>query len=196
MGKTWRSSKANRFFDFIAPIYDKLFHPALSKFCRQGGFIKDGFILDIGGGTGRIAHNLQGSGQKILIVDLSFNMLLQAKQYPSVYSIMANGERLPLESDHIHAILIADAYHHFLNREQVLLEVKRMLEINGNLYIFEPNIRKIGVKIIALLEKLLGMRSKFFPIEMIERTVTNLGFKLLDKKEEGAAISLCFEKLE
>lgn len=196
MGKNWRSSKGIGFFDLIAPIYDRLFHPALNKFCRQGGFVKDGFILDIGGGTGRIASSLQGENQKFLIADLSFKMMLQAQQYPHVLPMMADGGLLPLRNGSIQAVLIADAYHHFQNRELVLKEVRRALCTKGNIYIFEPNIKKASVKFIAMLENLLGMHSKFFTMQEIEKTITGLGFLILEKKEEGASISLCFEKLE
>ena len=196
MGKNWRSSKRIGFFDLIAPIYDRLFHPALNKFCRQGGFIKDGFILDIGGGTGRIASSLHDGNQKFLIADLSIRMMLQSRQYPHVLPMMADGGLLPLRDESMQAVLIADAYHHFQNRELVLKEVRRALYIKGNLYIFEPNIKKASVKCIALLENMLGMHSKFFTMQEIEKTITGLGFRILDKKEEGTSISLCFEKLE
>ncbi len=196
MEKNWELFKANGFFDLIAPIYDKLFHPALNEFCRQGGFVSDGFILDIGGGTGRIASSLRNSNQKILIADLSFKMVAQAQQYDHVLPMIADGGLLPLRGESIQAVLIADAYHHFLKRELVIKEVWRALCKKGNIYIFEPNIKKVSVKIIALIEKLLGMRSKFFTMQEIEKTITGLGFRILDKKEEGASISLCFEKLE
>ena len=168
----------------------------MNEFCRQGGFVKDGFILDIGGGTGRIANNLRNRNQKILIADLSFKMVAQAQQYAHVLPMMADGGLLPLRNESIQAVLIADAYHHFLNRELVLEEIRRILCRKGSIHIFEPNIRKMSVKMIALLEKLLGMRSKFFTIQEIEKTISSLGFRILDKKEEGASISLCFEKLE
>ncbi len=189
-----RSSRANGFFDHIAPFYDRLFHPDLGEFCQQGGFVSEGFILDIGGGTGRIAQTLQNINQKVIIADLSIKMLLQAKKEKQILRIVADGAALPLKETCVSAVLIADAFHHFQQRERVILEVKRILIRKGNLYIFEPNIKKLLVKFVALVENGLGMHSKFFKIHEIEDKVKKIGFGIIEKKEEGASIFLCFEK--
>lgn len=182
------------FFDLFAPIYDRLFHPDLGEFCQQGGFVKEGFILDIGGGTGRIAQTLLSTNRKVIIADLSIKMLLQAKKREQLLLIVANGADLPFDESCITAVLIADAYHHFQQRGRVILEVKRVLAQNGNLVIFEPNIKKLPVKFIALFENWLGMHSKFFKIHEIENTIKEFGFRIVEKKEEGTSIFLCFEK--
>ena len=182
------------FFDLFAPIYDRLFHPDLGEFCRQGGFVKEGFILDIGGGTGRIAQTLLSTDRKVIIADLSIKMLSQAKKREQLLLIVADGAALPFEDSCITVVLIADAYHHFQQRERVILEVNRVLSLNGDLVIFEPNIKRLPVKFIALLENWLGMHSKFFNIHEIENKIIEFGFRIIEKKEEGTSIFLCFEK--
>jgi demethylmenaquinone methyltransferase/2-methoxy-6-polyprenyl-1,4-benzoquinol methylase len=182
------------FFDFVAPIYDKLFHPDPGEFCRQGGFSDAGFILDIGGGTGRIAQTLQDAKRKVIVADLSIKMLLQAKKRGQLLPVVADGAALPFDESCITAVLIVDAYHHFQRRERVIREVARVLIRNGILYIFEPNIKKFTVKIIAVLEIGLGMHSQFYQIHEIEKAVTKVGFNTVEIKEEDSSIRLCFKK--
>ncbi len=68
-----------RHFDWLAPVYEKIIGgedaSILLKFLDLQ---PDQWILDAGGGTGRIAANLCGEGRKIFIADLSFQMLRQA----------------------------------------------------------------------------------------------------------------------
>ena len=182
------------FFDLTAPIYDLLFHPDLGELCQQGGFPSDGFIVDIGGGTGRMAHAMQNGTRKIIIVDVSYKMLLETKKRGQIFPVQADGTALPFSSATIAGVLIADAFHHFQQRQDVIQEVRRSLLSRGILYIFEPNIKKCAVKIIATLEKILGMRSKFFTIQEIEELVCAMGFRTIETQEDGSSIRLCFQK--
>ena len=181
------------FFDLVAPIYDRLFHPALGELCQQGGFAAEGVIVDIGGGTGRMAQALQGLQRNVVVADLSFRMVRQACQSEQLHPIVADGMTLPFAAQEISGVLIADAFHHFQQREEVIQEVSRVLKKGGILYIFEPNIKKWGVKVVAVLENILGMHSHFFQIPEIEKMVCELGFRTLETREEGASIRLCFE---
>jgi demethylmenaquinone methyltransferase/2-methoxy-6-polyprenyl-1,4-benzoquinol methylase len=190
------SSRRIGFFNITAPIYDHIFHPALGELCQQGGFAEDGFVVDIGGGTGRMAASLQNGKRKVLIADASLKMLLEATQRDGLWAVAADAVALPFPQGCFDGVLIADAYHHFQQREEAIQETARMLHKSGILYIFEPNIKKVGVKIIAFLEHLLGMKSKFFKIPEITTAVCNAGFKMLENKEDGASIRLCFERID
>ncbi len=62
-----------------------------------------------------------------------------------------------------------DALHHVLNQESPLLELFRVLKVGGRLLIEEPDIRRFGVKVLAIGEKLLLMRSHFIsPVAIAE----------------------------
>lgn len=182
------------FFDLVAPIYDRIFHPALGELCQQGGFTAEGVIVDIGGGTGRMAQALQSLQRNVIVADLSFRMVRQACHTGQLHPIVADGMMLPFAARGISGVLIADAFHHFQQREEVIQEVSRVLKKGGILYIFEPNIKKWGVKILAVLENVIGMHSRFFRIPEIEEMVCDLGFNTLETREEGASIRLCFVK--
>ncbi len=190
-----QSSKYMDFFDLVAPIYDRVFHPALGELCQQGGFASEGVIVDLGGGTGRMAQALQSLQHNVIVADLSYHMLQQACQRERLLPIVADGVMLPLTTHALSGVLIADAFHHFQQREEVIREVSRVLKKGGILYIFEPNIKKWGVKIVAVMENVLGMHSRFFRIPEIEKMVCGHGFRTIETKEEEASIRLCFERI-
>jgi len=195
LGRTLPSSRKIGFFNLTAPIYDHVFHPALGELCQQGGFADEGIIVDIGGGTGRMAVSLQNGKRKVLVADASMKMLLQSTKRAGLWVVGADAVRLPFRQGCVAGILIADAYHHFQNREEAIGECARLLRKGGILYIFEPNIKKFTVKIVALLEWMLGMKSRFFRMSEIQSLVIGCGFKAIELKEDGASIRLCFERI-
>lgn len=56
---------------------------------------------------------------------------------------------------------MVDALHHVIDHADSAREMLRVLKPGGVLVIEEPDIRTFGVKLIALAEKLLLMRSHF-----------------------------------
>jgi ubiquinone/menaquinone biosynthesis C-methylase UbiE len=60
-----------------------------------------------------------------------------------------------------------DALHHVIDQRHTAHEMYRVLKPGGRIVIEEPDIRTFGVKLIALGEKLLLMRSHFLSPERI-----------------------------
>ena len=124
-------------------------------------------LLDIGGGTGRVAQHLAAAGVRVLVVDPSPSMLnaTRAKGLPGVRAL---AEQLPFAHDSIERILIVDAFHHFARQEMAAQELMRVLKPGGRLVIEEPDLRTFGTKIIAILEKAALMQTNFIaPPEMV-----------------------------
>lgn len=163
-------------FDFLAPIYDRLFRPP-----EEGALLaltelpENGHILDAGGGTGRIAQLLKGEGRRVIVQDISHNMVSQTKQKGGIEAVASETEDLPFPGDQFDRIIMVDAYHHLKDQDRSLRELWRVLKSDGVLVIEEPNIRHIGVKIIALMEKLALMRSHFYSPEAISESLLALG---------------------
>jgi hypothetical protein len=64
---------------------------------------------------------------------------------------------------------MVDALHHVIHYADSAREMFRVLKPDGLLVIEEPDIRTFGVKLIALAEKLLLMRSHFLMPDEIMR---------------------------
>jgi len=77
-------------FGLLAPWYDKLItYNDVDEIKKIAALPAAGNLLDIGGGTGRVASSLVGLIDKIVVVDISFEMLAK------FCHIRANRSRVP-----------------------------------------------------------------------------------------------------
>jgi ubiquinone/menaquinone biosynthesis C-methylase UbiE len=83
--------------------------------------------------------------------------------------VCAPAERLPFLSNSFDRVIMRDAFHHVHNQATTCEELWRILIPGGRIIIIEPDIDKFPVKLIALGEKLLLMRSHFFSGERIQK---------------------------
>jgi len=153
----------------LAPFYEKIIKPK----SPQGLFdhLKlqpDELLLDVGGGTGRITKFASGSVKTVVVLDESEKMLRQAKSKDGLLSLCAASERIPFEDNSIDKLIMVDALHHVKNQKQTIAELWRVLKPGGRLIIEEPDIRHLSIKLLAIGEKLLLMRSHFLSAQKIE----------------------------
>ncbi len=146
-------------FDLIAPFYDRLLG-SMEDLKPIEDYLKGPIILDLGGGTGRVSQHIEDSFMRI-ILDESMNMLRQAKK-KGLYAVRGYAESLPFPGESMDTILIVDSFHHFKDHKQVLRECYRVLKKGGTVIIREPDIDKFPIKVVALLERMALMRSKFY----------------------------------
>lgn len=153
-------------FDVIAPVYARATYSSLEKMRAYAALPAKGRLLDVGGGTGRVASTLRGSVDEVVIADVSMGMLKQAPR-TTLRPVCAFSEFLPFHSDSFERILMVDALHHVVDQPSTAKEMLRVLKPGGRIVIEEPDIRTFGVKLIALAEKLLLMRSHFLSPQQI-----------------------------
>jgi demethylmenaquinone methyltransferase/2-methoxy-6-polyprenyl-1,4-benzoquinol methylase len=95
---------------------------------------------------------------------------------------------------------VADALHHFQSPSIALKELIRVLALGGRLVIEEPDITRPLIRLLALVEKLALMKSRFFAVETLaemaaaenlsSRIIRDgrfLAWLILCKKEAGAS---------
>ncbi len=68
--------------------------------------------------------------------------------------------------------------HHFPDQAQAVAELVRTLAPGGRIVVQEPNENRWTGKAVALGEKLLGMRSRFLPAEVIKAMLTTHGLRV------------------
>jgi ubiquinone/menaquinone biosynthesis C-methylase UbiE len=158
-------------FDFLAPLYDRVIHhfSAIETMAELGDLPTSGLLLDVGGGTGRVADSLRGQAEKIVIADLSQEMLRQAADKGGFELACSHSEKLPFPDDAFERIVMVDALHHVCNQAETAVELMRVLAPGGRIVIQEPDIHTFAVKLIALGEKLALMRSHFLSGDEIKR---------------------------
>ncbi len=163
-------------FRFIAPYYERLLHGLDVEPLRERlALPATGWLLDAGGGTGRVAQALRDSVDRVVVVDYSVGMLRQAAQKDRLHTVRGVSEWLPFPDDTFARIVVVDAFHHFHEHEQAARELWRVLAPGGRLVIEEPNVDKFLVKLIAWGERLLLMRSRFFPPAQMAEMFARLG---------------------
>lgn len=149
-------------FGVIAPVYDWLFRPRdparLAELAELPG---SGYLLDVGGGTGRVAYSLKAWSESIVVADLSFRMLRSAANKGGLTAVCTPAEKLPFKDGSFDRIIMVDALHHVCDQAKAAQEMWRLLRVGGKIVIEEPDIRSLAVIILALVEKALLMRSHF-----------------------------------
>ncbi len=187
-------------FDLIAAWYDRLIHrpaddplPALLR--AEAGQ----WVLDVGGGTGRNADHLRSLGARVVVCDRAAGMVRQAqgKGLPAVRSSVT---RLPFRDHSADRILVVDAFHHFVHpspdlaQRQAAHELVRVLRPGGRLVIEEPDTRYLGTRLIAWMERILLMGSRFRSPESLVGLFEAAGAATLHVARDRFSALLVFTK--
>ena len=143
-------SKEIEFFDLWAVSgngdYD-VFTPDTNEsiiraFVASTGIAVGDSVLDLGCGSGCFSRLLQRAGYCVTAVDISFGMLLGARQMDCAMDLAAgNAERLPFSAGSFDAILLSGILHHLVDPAYCVDEVFRILKPGGCFMSFDPNIR-------------------------------------------------------
>jgi ubiquinone/menaquinone biosynthesis C-methylase UbiE len=154
-------------FNLIAGFYDRAAQFTVTEqLLRLLALSPKNILFDAAGGTGRVAAALRGMVSKVVVADLSRGMLRRAAN-KGLASVCTPLECLPFSSGTFDRIIMIDALHHVLDQSLTAYELWRVLTPGGRILIVEPDIHQFVVKLMALGEKALLMRSHFLPYEKI-----------------------------
>lgn len=153
-------------FGLIAPLFSRVEYARLETMLEQADLPTSGRVLDAGGGTGRVASAIRAHVREVVVADPSFGMLRQADR-TRLKLACSNSEALPFPDEFFERIIMVDALHHVFSQDATVRELYRVLKPGGRIVIEEPDIRTFGVKMIAVAEKLLLMRSHFLSPQKI-----------------------------
>lgn len=155
----------NGFFDQLAPVYDAALRgfglsPVVVAVAPSAGLR----VLDLGGGTGRLASRLAHAGAHPVVLDASGPMLRRATR-KSLPAVRGRAERLPFPDSCFERVAIVDALHHMTDLGRVAAEVARVLRPGGSAVILEPDPERFAGRWVARLEAWAGMRSLLLPAD-------------------------------
>ncbi len=184
-------------FKIIAPLYERLAHRMpVEKVRERLALPCDGWLLDVGGGTGRVAAALRDEVGRAVVADYSEGMIRFAARKPGVVAVRSVAEALPFAADTFARIVVVDAFHHFHDHEVAAAELWRVLAPGGRLVIEEPDATRRLVTFIALFEKVLLMRSRFYPPEAIGDMFRRLGASVRVERGDRVNAWVIVEKMD
>ena len=160
-------------FALIAPLYARVPYSKTEVMREVASLPMRGSLLDVGGGTGRVASAIRDLVDEIIVTDISFGML-KASPRAVLTPLCSGSESLPFADNTFERVIMVDALHHVIDYARSAREMFRVLKPGGLLVIEEPDIRTFGVKLIAIAEKLLWMRSHFLAPDEIVKLFASL----------------------
>lgn len=182
-------------FGWVAPFYDRAIPVRHAEILANLAELPaQGWLLDAGGGTGRIAAALRHHVSQVMVVDLSAKMLSQAALKGGLHLACSHTERLPFPDATFERIIMVDALHHVCDHTQTASELWRVLKSGGTIVVEEPDIRRMSAKLVALAEKVILMRSHFLtPLKISELFPDDGSKKRIE--QEGFNAWVIIEKL-
>lgn len=183
-------------FDWIAPIYDRIVRLPVSN--RIHELLKlpgNGKILDAGGGTGRVSSRLNSPTSRFVVSDFSLPMLRQARDRHGLHAVRARAEQLPFADATFDRVIAVDALHHFFDQRTAIREFVRVLRPEGRLVIEEPDRDRFVVKVLAMAEKMILMRSRIHSMNEILTMVASEGMTARIERGNGFASWVVADKM-
>jgi len=153
-------------FALIAPLYAQANYSKTKIMSEVAELPVKGRLLDVGGGTGRVSAAICDLVDEVVVADVSLGMLKRAPHL-KLKPVCGGSESLPFAGNSFERVIMVDALHHVIDQAESAREMFRVLKPGGLLVIEEPDIRTFGVKLIAIAEKLLLMRSHFLAPDQI-----------------------------
>jgi demethylmenaquinone methyltransferase/2-methoxy-6-polyprenyl-1,4-benzoquinol methylase len=173
-------------FDVLARFYDRVApHPDVNRMRALLRLPAVGLLLDAGGGTGRVSGALDALVGGVVVTDPSRQMATRARDKPGVVAVRSEVERLPFPDETFDRALVVDALHHFIDQRVAITELLRVLKPGGRLVIEEPDATRFAVKLVALIEKLALMRSRFYTPEAVRDMIAAHGIPASIERDGG-----------
>jgi len=167
-------------FSFLAPMYEFIHLGAnrtVKKLLRVGGFKKTDTVLDLGGGSGRIARRMVSYVGKITVADVAEGMIKQCDKYGDVTCVLLTQDRLPFRDTSFDKVIMIDAFHHFANQEGMVIEVERILKKDGTAILQEINTQGLYGKFVNIIENTSGISHNFYTPNELSTIWNSNGFE-------------------
>ena len=178
-------------FGDAAPAYlDSETHRRGGDLDRLAGWCREADrALDVATGAGHVAGALRAVGvEEVIAADAAPEMVATAEQTFDVHGVLADAERLPIESNAVDAVTCRIAAHHFPDPRAFVLEVARVLRPGGT-FAFEDNVAPSDVRCRRFLNRLERERDpthvESYTAERWRDWITAAGFEIVTTATVG-----------
>jgi demethylmenaquinone methyltransferase/2-methoxy-6-polyprenyl-1,4-benzoquinol methylase len=132
-----------------------------------------GFVLDLGGGTGRIARQMRST--QVVVCDIERRLLVRARSH-GLPTVQCDARALPFRSGALAGAFCVDAFHHFPEPEAVASEVRRTLREDARWVVEEFHPDAWATKWLRLVETVAHFGSHFEQPASLARILSVSGF--------------------
>jgi SAM-dependent methyltransferase len=160
----------------------------------------NGLVLDIGGNTAGEATLLKQLGYEIIVGDINETALDISRQRVEKFGLKSpryvalDVHHLPFKDNSFSTVTVIEALHHFVNYDQALKEIFRILKPGGKLFSLEPNGLSPLRRASEVRDRLRGTIEKSFYVSQLKKLGTKAGFS--EVKVECIAIGRSSWKLQ
>ncbi len=183
-------------FSRIARRYDHIIRGFdLEKIIDDFTYSREELLLDLGGGTGRVANLFLNYVNECLVLDRSFEMIKQAQNKSrNLLLVQGTGDSMPFRENTIKQIFVNDVLHHIRKQKETLQESYLVLKENGKLIIRDYDRKYIGNIFLFIFEKILRFGSVFFSPQELTDQCQEIGFSVNWKRLTKGTYLLSAEK--
>ena len=166
-------------FSVYAPIYDpfvRLMRVApVAPLLELVGLQLHESVLDVGGGTGRVAAVAAKYTKETVILDPCEAMLKRVPLLPNLRVVTGRAQEMPFEDGSFDVVLCVDALHHIKDAPAAAAEMYRVLRPGGRILVQEFDVRGWRGKAVVAFEHIFVDHSKFVDPESLEAIFRNTG---------------------
>ncbi|HYL50711.1 MAG TPA: methyltransferase domain-containing protein, partial [Acidimicrobiia bacterium] len=117
----------------------------------------DGWLLDLGGGSGTVTFRVAWPPERTLIVDTSAELVSQAKFRLPLETMRADVTRLPLRRASASIVFLLDVIEHLEEPRRALVEARRVIAPDGLLIVNVPGHPRLW----SASDEVLGHRRRY-----------------------------------
>lgn len=143
-------------FDKVYKYYDKfmaMFNLYKHEEIKSAANIDEhDIVVDIGGGTGKLAKYICNSCKTVYVLDESEQMLSMVNQGKNLVCIRGNALKTPFEDNSIDIVILSDVFHHIKEQKDLIVEINRILKYGGKIVMMDFNRKHIKAKLLRAFE--------------------------------------------
>jgi SAM-dependent methyltransferase len=142
-------------------------------------------VVEVGAGTGNFLALFAGVAARLVALDLTLGMLIEARRHPRIELVQADGVRLPFEPGSIDLIACAQAFHHIFRPVPILKEMSRVVAPTGAVLVVDQ-VAPESIEKAAVMNELDVLRDPSHavsrPPSAFRIMVLSAGLEIVDEK--------------
>ena len=136
-------------------------------------------LLDVGGGTGRLAEMFAETCKEVYVLEPERKKLAYAaERRKGIRFMLGSADLIPFPDEYFTKVMAIVAFHHFSDQDSALGEMKRVLRPNGLLVLNEFDPTTLRGKLVNFHEnKLRSMNCNYYQPLQLKDKVKQHGYK-------------------